>query len=164
MLLAERFKGRDLSKMYAPLRQRGKEFNIVFADRTLLSNSRLALEASEYARDRGQYERFHESIFLGYFTEARDIGSLEVISAIAARCDLDVDDMMIALRDGRYRPRLVEARKEGETINLTGVPTFIVNKQFVIVGAQPLQVFEETFGIMGIEVSGGVSSTRGTVC
>jgi hypothetical protein len=43
--------------MYDQLRQRGKEFNIVFADRTLLSNSRLALEASEYARDRGKYCR-----------------------------------------------------------------------------------------------------------
>jgi predicted DsbA family dithiol-disulfide isomerase len=81
------------------LRQRGKEFNIVFADRTLLSNSRLALEASEYARDKGKYECFHEDIFLEYFTEARDIGSLEVISTIAARCDLDVADMMIALQD-----------------------------------------------------------------
>lgn len=135
--------------MYDQLRQRGKEFNIVFADRTLLSNSRLALEASEYARDKGKYERFHENMFLGYFTEARDIGSLEVISAIAARCDLDVDDMMIALQDGRYRPRLAQARKEGEKINLTGVPTFIINEKFKIVGAQPIQVFQETFGRIG---------------
>ena len=135
--------------MYDQLRQRGKEFNIVFADRTLLSNSRLALEASEYARDKGKYERFHENMFLVYFTEARDIGSLEVISAIAARCDLDVDDMMIALQDGRYQPRLVEARTEGEKINLTGVPTFIINEQFKIVGAQSIQVFEETFGRIG---------------
>jgi hypothetical protein len=37
-LLSERFKGRDASKMYDQLRQRGKEFNIVFADRPLLSN------------------------------------------------------------------------------------------------------------------------------
>jgi predicted DsbA family dithiol-disulfide isomerase len=74
---------------------------------------------------------------------------LEVISAIAARCGLDVDDMMIALQDGRYRPRLVQARKEGEKINLTSVPTFIINEKFKIVGAQPIQVFQETFGRMG---------------
>ena len=134
--------------MYDQLRQQGKEFNIVFADRPLLSNSRLALEASEYARDKGKYERFHENMFLGYFTEARDIGSLEVISAIAARCGLDVDDMMIALQDGRYRPRLAQARKEGEKI-ITGVPTFIINEKFKIVGAQPMQVFQETFGRIG---------------
>jgi len=34
-------------------------------------------------------------------------------------------------------------------IFLTGVPTFIINEQFKIVGAQPLQVFEETFGRIG---------------
>ncbi|MHB8828990.1 MAG: hypothetical protein ACYC6Q_05620 [Syntrophales bacterium] len=37
----------------------------------------------------------------------------------------------------------------GEKINLTGVPTFIINEKFKIVGAQPLQAFQETFGRIG---------------
>jgi predicted DsbA family dithiol-disulfide isomerase len=78
-----------------------------------------------------------------------DIGSLGVISSIAARCDLDVADMMNALKDGRYRPRLTQARKEGEKINLTGVPTFIINGEHKIVGAQPVDVFKEIFSKVG---------------
>jgi predicted DsbA family dithiol-disulfide isomerase len=131
--------------MYDQLRQRGKEFGIVFGNRTLLSNSRLALEAAEYARDMGKYESFHEHMLHAYFTETLDIGSLKVISSIAAKCDLDVTDMMNALSDGRYRPCLTQARKEGEMINLTGVPTFIVNGKHQIVGAQPVEVFQEIF-------------------
>ena len=49
--------------MHEQLRQRGKEFGIIFGNRTVLSNSRLALEASEYARDMGKYESFHEAMF-----------------------------------------------------------------------------------------------------
>ena len=82
-------------------------------------------------------------MFHAYFTEALDIGSLGVISSIAARCGLDAADMMNALKDGRYRSRLAEARKEGEKINLTGVPTFIINKKYKIVGAQPVDVFKK---------------------
>jgi predicted DsbA family dithiol-disulfide isomerase len=56
--------------MFDNLRRSGKDFGIVFGDRTLLSNSRLSLEASEYARDMGLYDQFHDRIFHAYFTEA----------------------------------------------------------------------------------------------
>ena len=131
--------------MFDHLRQRGKKFGIVFGYRTLLSNSHLALEAGEYARDMGKHKKFHKHMFHAYFTEELDIGSLGVISPIAARCALDVGDMMNALKDGRYSSRLAEARKEGEKISLTGVPTFIINNKDKIVGAQPVDVFKEIF-------------------
>lgn len=135
--------------MYDQLRQRGKEFGIVFCNRTLLSNSRLALEASEYARDRGKYESFHEAIFRSYFTEAHDIGNIDVIRSVAAESGLDSDDLMDAIAEKRYRSRLAEAREEGREINLTGVPTFIINEKDKIVGAQPVEVFKEIFRKMG---------------
>ena len=134
--------------MYDPLRQRGKEFGIVFGDRTLLSNSRLALEAAEYARDMGKFESFHETIFRYYFTEAYDIGSIDVIKSVAIEIGLNTDDTMKAISEKRYRSVLDEARKEGEKINLTGVPTFIINGEYKIVGAQPLEVFKDVFSKM----------------
>jgi predicted DsbA family dithiol-disulfide isomerase len=57
--------------------------------------------------------------------------------------------MMNALQDGRYRSRLAEARKDGGKINLTGVPTFIINGKHKIVGAQPVEVFKEIFSKVG---------------
>jgi len=135
--------------MYDQLRERGKEFGIVFGDRTLLSNSRLALEASEYARDMGKYEYFHEALLNSYFTEAHDIGNINVIKFVATANGLDADDLANTLKDGRYRSRLTAARKEGEKINLTGVPTFIINGKHKIVGAQPADVFREIFSKAG---------------
>jgi len=129
--------------MYDHLRQRGKEFGIVFTDRIILSNSHLALEASEYARDMGKYEAFHDHIFHAYFTEALDIGNVEILSMVAVRSGLDAVDMMNALKDHTFRLRLDEAKREGKRINLTGVPTFIINGQYKIVGAQPVDVFSE---------------------
>lgn len=128
--------------MFEHLNRRGKEFGIVFGDRTLLSNSRLALEASEYARDSGKHEVFHARMFHAYFTDGADIGRMETIAAVAAGCGLDPDEMAQALRNGRYLPRLEEARKEGAAIQLTGVPTFIIDRRHKIVGAQPQADFE----------------------
>lgn len=143
MLLAERFKGYDLSSFYEQLRQRGKEVNIVFNTHTILSNSRLALMASEYARDQGRYDSFHENIFHAYFTEGLDIGNPDVISAIAIKSGLDGKEIITAVHDGRYASRLNEARKEGELLGLTGIPLFIINNQYQITGAQPIETFHE---------------------
>ena len=143
MLLSERFKGNDVSQMYDHLRRRGKEFGIVFGDLAVLSNSRLSLEASEYARDKGKHEQFHERIFHTYFTETIDIGDAKKLCELAAECGLDGIDMMQALKDRRFKSRLDEAREEGMMIQLTGVPTFIVNNKHRIVGAQPLEVFTD---------------------
>jgi len=134
--------------MYDPLHKRGKEFGIVFGNCTLLSNSKIALEASEYARDMGKFESFHETMFRFYFTEAHDIGSIDVIKSVAIEVGLNTDEMMKAISKKRYRSVLDEARKEGEKINLTGVPTFIINGKYKIVGAQPLDVFKEVFSKM----------------
>ncbi len=141
ILLSDRFKRYDLAGFYDQLRGMGKEIGIVFGKHTLLSNSKLALQASEYARDLGKYAEFHENIFYAYFTECLDIGNLEVIAAVAGKSGLDEAQMISAVKDGRYAQRLISARIEGQQIKLTGVPTFIIEGKHQVVGAQPLEVF-----------------------
>jgi predicted DsbA family dithiol-disulfide isomerase len=141
MLLSERFKGYDLSSFYNQLRARGKEVGVVFGTHTLLSNSRLALMASEYARDQGRYDSFHQNIFHAFFTEGLDIGNLKVIADVAKKSGLDEKETLNAVRDGRYASRLNEARKEGQLIGLTGVPLFVIENKHKITGAQPIETF-----------------------
>jgi predicted DsbA family dithiol-disulfide isomerase len=101
------------------------------------------LEASEYARDMGKYEHFHDRVFHAYFTEALDIGNAKILCDIASGCGLDASEMMHALNDGCYKLRLDEARKEWLRIQLTVVPTYIINGTRKIVGAQPVAVFTD---------------------
>ena len=116
---------------------------VVFGNLTLLSNSRLALMASEFARDQGQYDSFHENMFHAYFTEGLDIGNLKVIAAVAGKSGLDEKETLSAVRDGRYASRLNETRKEASLIGLTGVPLFIIENKHKIVGAQPIETFRD---------------------
>jgi len=135
--------------MYENIRKRGDEFGIKFGPRLLLSNSRMSLEASEYARDMGKYELFHERMFYTYFTESKDIGSLEALTESARFCGLDTDELLTALKERRYAHRLEESRKEAEKISLTGVPTFIINGKTEVVGAQQIAVFRDLFRKIG---------------
>jgi predicted DsbA family dithiol-disulfide isomerase len=143
MLLSERFKGYDLSSFYDQLRMRGKEVGVVFGNPTVLSNSRLALMASEYARDLGRYDSFHQNIFHAYFTEGLDIGKADIIADVAGKSGLDEKETLSAVRDGRYASRLNETRKEASLIGLTGVPLFVIETKHKIVGAQPIETFRD---------------------
>ena len=145
ILFEKLYRGRDLSGFRERLRRRGAEFGLVFAERPLLSNSKMALEASEFARDTGRFESVHEALFHAYFTEGLDIGEPGVIAGIAKKCALDPAELKTALETGRYRPRLEAAREEGNHIGLTGVPTFLINSRYQIVGAQDPDVFRDLF-------------------
>jgi predicted DsbA family dithiol-disulfide isomerase len=143
MLLSERFKSYDLSSFYEQLRIRGKEVGVVFGTHTILSNSRSALMASEFARDQSLHDSFHENMFHAYFTEGLDIGKPDVIAAVAKKSGLDEKETLSAVRDGRYASRLNETRKEGQLMGLTGVPLFIIENKYQIVGAQPIETFRD---------------------
>ena len=140
-LLSERFKGRNLSSFYEQLQARGREVGVIFNSHTLLSNSRLALMASECARDMGKHDSFHENMFHTYFTEGLDIGNPDVIASVSVKSGLDAKEMLTTVNDGRYATRLDDSRREGRLIGLTGIPLFIINNQYKIVGAQPMEVF-----------------------
>jgi predicted DsbA family dithiol-disulfide isomerase len=103
----------------------------------------MALEASEYARDRGAYDRFHGLVFHAYLTDTRDIGDLDVLQELAEQSDLDADEMTAALSEGRYSERIDQAMNESRRLGITAVPTFIVNGEHFIVGAQSLDFFRQ---------------------
>jgi len=139
--LSDRLPGTDLEALYAPLRARGEELGLVFNPVETLPNSRLALESAEYARDRGCFAEFHDHMFRAYFTQGRDIGRFHVVADIARQCGLDPDAVRTVLESKIYAPRLAAAREEGRAYGLKGIPLFIVNERFSIVGAQPLERF-----------------------
>jgi predicted DsbA family dithiol-disulfide isomerase len=133
----------NLKEFWERLRRTYDSLGVHFRELSSLSNSRLALEASEYARDAGCFDSFHDHIFRAYFTEARDIGDLDVLLELAQGEDLDTADLRVALQEGRYTSRLNEARSEGRQLGINAVPTFIINGKFRIVGAQSLDFFRD---------------------
>lgn len=141
--LASRFSEGQIKAMYEGLRQRGEPLGLKFGDVKITPNSRMSLEASEFARDNGLFHLFHERVFRAFFTETRDIGRVEVILDCAREVGLDENELKEALDRGRYIPRLAEARKEGEKLGVTAVPTFFLNGGTRIVGVQSLDFFRE---------------------
>ncbi len=143
-LMTARFREEDIKRMMGHLRLMGTPFGIAFVDRPLLSNSRPALLAAEFAREQGKFQTFHEAVFAAYFSHGMDIGDLDVLRQIARDIGMDADELGDAVKSGKYAPTLEKAKEEAARLGVTGVPTFFINDKRSIVGAQSLDVFRKT--------------------
>jgi len=143
MLLSDRLPDIDWHALYSNLRARSALLGIAFGDVRLLSNSRKALEAADYARDPGRFDAFHHAVFRSYFTDVQDIGSAEVLRAVAESVGLNAAGLQKALDEGRYLPRITAVSREASACGFSGVPTFVIAHHATIVGAQPLEVFRQ---------------------
>lgn len=143
VLLVDYFPGMDTAEFFKRLDGRGREMNIRFGAQTRLSNSRMAMEAGEFARDHGHYEVYHEEVFKAFFTDGRDIGNRDVILEAAGKAGLDRDKLIKALDSGLYLPRLEETTRKARENVITSAPTFVIEGYGSIVGAQPLETFRQ---------------------
>ena len=149
--LAERFPGVDVTGMMAHLNNNGAPYGIRFGNLERLSNSRLALQAGEFARDQGAFHKFHDLLFRAYFTEVLDIGRLDVLLVLAEKADLNKDDLKAALENGTYLPRLQEAAQEAKKQEVVAIPAFFFHngtEGHRIGGAQPLNMFKDTLRVL----------------
>jgi predicted DsbA family dithiol-disulfide isomerase len=106
----------------------------------VLTNSLMALEATEYAKDQGKAEEFSRTVYRAYFQDGQNIGDLNVILALAQEVGLDPVTVQEHLTAGTYAERLKAAHQEARSLGVSGVPTFIVGPA-QIVGAQSPDVF-----------------------
>lgn len=99
------------------------------------TNSRLSLEASEFAKTRGRFVSFHKLIYEAYFMERKNIGDMEIVLEAGVMSGLDPKELEECLT-GRTMFHKVEENKKAAQSNLvTGVPTLIMGN-FPVYGNQ----------------------------
>ncbi len=114
-----------------------------------ISYSRLALEATEYARQHGRLEAFHRIVFRKYYGEGQDIGRWPVLRAAAEEAGVNSGEMQAAVEAGTFTAVVDGHVRQAVEWGITGVPTYIVGDQYAIVGAQPYSVFEQVMDRLG---------------
>jgi predicted DsbA family dithiol-disulfide isomerase len=65
-----------------------------------------------------------------------------VLYAAAEEVGLDADEMQREVESGKYTALVEEQVRRAYQIGVTGVPTYVINNRYAIVGAQPYEVFQ----------------------
>ncbi len=116
-------------------------------------NTMRALRVSELARERGLHRVVHDRFMRAYWEEARDIGDVSEVLALAVDAGLDQKEAAEVIASDAYRERVLNSTARAQSIGVTGVPAFLLGGRLLVLGAQPRDVFEHALAQLGIQRS-----------
>jgi predicted DsbA family dithiol-disulfide isomerase len=128
------------------LKQIAGQYDMRFQSTQRIYNTRLAHEATEYAREHGKGNEFHRALFRRVYAEGRDPSQWDALRGTAEEVGLDADEMQLQVESGKYTGIVEDQVRSAYRMGVTGVPTYVINDRYAIVGAQPYDVFKSTLG------------------
>jgi len=141
--LENKFGGREQAKsVYEPIRQAGEDEAIPFAfdqiDRS--PNTVNSHRLIRWARTGGHQDQVVEILFRRFFTEGEDIGDKDVLIEAAGEAGMDTAIVKTLLEGDADREEVEKEVALARQMGVTGVPCFIVDNKYVVVGAQTPEI------------------------
>ena len=146
--LEEKFGGKKNADLnYSIIYEKGLENNIHFqfekikiTPNSLASHKLLAL-----AYKFNKQTEVVETLFYNYFIEGIDIGNLDTLIRIAKLYKINDKNTLKYLSSDEDLNNLLSEEKHARELGVKGVPCFIINKEFVLFGAQEKSIFLDFF-------------------
>ena len=133
----------QLAQNQEAIRQRGAAVGFTFAaqaDRRIY-NTFDAHRLLHWAGELGRQLDLKRALLVAYFTEGQDVGDREVLARVAESVGLDGDAARKVLAGHRYTEEVRGDEQFYLRAGIHSVPAIIVNRQHLISGGQPPEVF-----------------------
>ncbi len=144
--MAAKFPDPDVARRGATaLKEYGLAEGIAFAFDKIkrTPNTMDAHRLIRWSRSQGQQPAVVERLFHVYFQKGEDIGDRDVLLSVAKDCGMDVVLVGDLLNGDADKKKIFDEVKHFYKLGVNGVPTFILNRQYGMVGAQDVDVLVE---------------------
>ena len=125
------------------LRRRGEEVGFTFGLRSRIWNTFDAHRLIYWAGLKGHQHAMKRALLQAYHSDDRNPGDREVLIDCARQCTLDVAEAAQVINSGAYSAEVREALAIWQEAGIRSVPSVVINRQHLIQGGQPAQVFED---------------------
>jgi len=123
------------------LKQVAGAYGMGFVSTQRMYNTRLAHEATEFARAQGRGNEFHRIVFRKVYADGEDPSAWGTLRASAEEAGLDADAMQRDVESGKFTESVAAQAQNAYQIGVQGVPTYVINDRYAVVGAQPYEAF-----------------------
>ena len=127
------------------------EVGLKMESRDVIINSRRALGAAEFAREHGRFDAMHHALFKAHWEQTGKLESVDDLVEIGASVGLDRVKLRRAIEDGQYEAVIDESRREAESVGINAIPAHVFGSRYLVVGAQPYDVFRRVLDRLGEE-------------
>ena len=104
-----------------------------------------ALIVGEYAKEQGKGNEYVHAMWKAYMVDGKNISLIPEIENAAQTVGISAQEVKNALEDPRYAESLQKNMEAGWSYGLSSVPTFIINDEYKVTGAQQPEVFAGIF-------------------
>jgi len=119
--------------------------------RDVIINSRRALGAAEFAREKGLFDEMHHALFKAHWERSAKLEDVDDLVRLGAGIGLDGDELRVAIEEGRYEELIDESRREAESVGINAIPAHVIGRRYLVVGAQPYEAFKQVLDRLGQE-------------
>lgn len=113
-------------------------------DKIVVANTFNAHRLIQFAKTKGKGDLLEERLFKAYFTEGKNIDSVEVLATLGEECGLDKNEILSLLQSTQYETEVNQDILEASQIGVRGVPFFVFDRKYAVSGAQPAEAFLQT--------------------
>ena len=143
--MAAKFGEERLKAIHDPLIKAGKEDGVPyhFDKITRTPNTMDAHRLLRWAKLDGKQPEIAEALFMAYWNEGRDVGDHQVLADIAAAHGMNRNKVLNALGTNQDKNDVLKETTQAQQMGVTGVPTYIINQKYGVVGAQAAEALAE---------------------
>jgi predicted DsbA family dithiol-disulfide isomerase len=120
----------------------GIEFRMDIAQRANTMHAHRALHYALTHHGMNAQALLKQQLLQAYFTDGENISDLSVIAKRAAHAGIHSEDLRTWLESDDGYDAVADDIRGASARDITAVPSFVINDQFLIPGAQDVQVFE----------------------
>ncbi len=145
-LLAEKY-GRSLEwalESSQNLSRQAAEVGLNFDfERLIPTNSFDAHRLLHLAQTHGKQDAMGEQLFSAYLEQGKNISDPSTLIQLAQDIGLDTEAARKCLQSDAFTQEVRDDESTAQSFGLQGVPAFVIDRRFLISGAQPSQVFTD---------------------
>ncbi|MVX35565.1 DsbA family oxidoreductase [Myroides sp. LoEW2-1] len=126
------------------LKQAGESVGIVFnQDKSIPVNTFRAHRFIHFAQEQGKGNEAEEALFYAHFTAGKNVGNVDELVSLGEQIGLDATAVRAFLLTDEQSDEVKADIVEAQTLGISGVPFFVLDRKYGISGAQPVEAFVE---------------------
>jgi predicted DsbA family dithiol-disulfide isomerase len=139
--LVGKFGEERLATLHAPFEEAREKEGVPydFDKITRTPNTLDAHRLMRWSQMEGKQQGVAERLFLAYWSEGRDVGDREVLSAVANEAGMDGAQVAERLATNADVEKVFAEARQAITMGVQGVPCFILAQKYGLSGAQPVE-------------------------
>lgn len=133
----------------------GEPYDIRICYKDIFANTHNALVLAEYARSIGKLDQYIDLVWDKLMLEGVNISEVSVLQNILMQIGMTPRDIASALESPEYEEALMHNEMLHQSYGCNGVPSFVVNGEYRLTGAQSAETWVQLFEL--------IEQTSGTV-